>query len=142
MTSDPTGRPLEDRDYQDLLAFRNELRRFLRWSEDRAHDAGLTPALHQLLLVIRGYPDPAGPTIAHVADALQMRHHSAVELTQRGEAAGLLHRERDPADLRVVHLGLTGHGARQLETLTRQHLPRVRALASTLEGTLPATVRA
>jgi DNA-binding MarR family transcriptional regulator len=136
MNHDPTDRPLEDRDYQDLLAFRNELRRFLRWSEEQARDAGLTPALHQLLLVVRGHPDPTGPTITQAADALQMRHHSAVELAQRGEAAGLLRRVRDVTDLRVVHLDLTDHGARQLETLTRQHLPRVKALASALDGTL------
>jgi DNA-binding MarR family transcriptional regulator len=84
--------------------------RFLRWSEDRARDAGLTPALHQLLLVVRGHPDPAGPTIADVADALHMRHHSAVELAQRAQTAGLLDRERDSADHRRVHLTLTAHG--------------------------------
>jgi DNA-binding MarR family transcriptional regulator len=139
MNPNPTERPLSDRDYQDLLAFRNELRRFLRWSEDRAQEAGLTPALHQLLLVVRGHPDPAGPTIAQVAEALQMRHHSAVELTQRAQATGLLDRERDNADHRRVHLTLTDHGARQLEALTRQHLPRVQALASALTGTPQST---
>ena len=52
-------RPLLDEDYQRLLAFRSELRDFLRWSEQTAHDAGLTPSLHQLLLVMRGHPDDA-----------------------------------------------------------------------------------
>ena len=38
-----TRTALRDEDYQRLLAFRTELRDFLRWSEQAAHDAGLTP---------------------------------------------------------------------------------------------------
>jgi hypothetical protein len=45
-----------------LLTFRTGLRRFLHWSGEQAAAAGLTPARHQLLLAIRGHPDPAGPT--------------------------------------------------------------------------------
>ena len=41
---------LRDADYEDLLALRTGLRRFLRWSEQQAEEAGLTPAQHQLLL--------------------------------------------------------------------------------------------
>ena len=33
-----------DADYERLLAFRDGLRRFLRWSEGEAKRAGLTPA--------------------------------------------------------------------------------------------------
>ncbi len=54
-----TGRPLLDEDYQRLLAFRSELRDFLRWSEQAAQNAGLTPSLHQLLLVAARPPHPA-----------------------------------------------------------------------------------
>jgi DNA-binding MarR family transcriptional regulator len=139
MTTPPATDRLGDSDYQDLLAFRNELRRFLRWSEDRAHEAGLTPALHQLMLVVRGHSDSAGPTIAQLAEALQTRHHSAVELAQRAEVTGLVRRSRDVVDNRVVHLTLTEHGSRQLETLTRQHLPRIQALAIALAATLRST---
>ena len=49
-----------DEDYRRLLELRTGLRRFLRWSESQAEAAGLTPAQHQLLLAIRGHPDPAG----------------------------------------------------------------------------------
>jgi len=44
---------LSDADYQQLLEFRDGLRRFLHWSEQQATGAGLTPAQHQLLLAIR-----------------------------------------------------------------------------------------
>jgi hypothetical protein len=43
-----------DPDYATLLAFREALRRFNRWTEDEAKAMGITPAQHQLLLCIRG----------------------------------------------------------------------------------------
>jgi DNA-binding MarR family transcriptional regulator len=134
-----TTRPLRDKDYQSLLAFRTELRGFLRWSEQTAHNAGLTPSLHQLLLVIRGHPAPHGPTIGQAAEELHIRHHSTVELAQRAETAGLLQRERDPTDHRQVHLTLTDHGRAQLESLTREHLTRIKALADILQLVIHST---
>jgi DNA-binding MarR family transcriptional regulator len=128
-----TDAPLTDDDYAELLAFRTELRRFLRHSEEAAQAAGLTPALHQLLLAIRG----AGrqePTISTVAEALQVRHHTAVELVQRAERDGLVRRRRDAEDQRQVRLRLTARGRRQLEQLTRAHLPLIRALAQRLNA--------
>lgn len=130
--------PLLDEDYQRLLAFRSELRSFLRWSEQAAHNAGLTPSLHQLLLVVRGYPTAPGPTIGQAAQELQIRHHSVVELAQRAETAGLICRDRDTVDHRRVHLTLTSHGRKQLEALTREHLTHIQALAHTLEHVLSA----
>lgn len=139
MTRAATARPLLDEDYQRLLAFRSELRDFLRWSEQSAHNAGLTPSLHQLLLVIRGHPTTPGPTIGQAAEELHIRHHSAVELAQRAESTGLICRERDPLDHRRMHLELTDRGREQLEVLTRAHLPRIQALAGVLEHVLQGT---
>ncbi len=136
MTRPSPPAPLLDEDYQRLRAFRSELRDFLRWSEQTAHDAGLTPSLHQLLLVIRGLPIASGPTIGEAAQELHIRHHSAVELAQRAETTGLIRRERDTDDHRRLHLELTDHGRHQLETLTRAHLPRIQALAGILDHVL------
>ncbi len=130
----PSARRLHDSDYQRLLEFRTELRDFLRWSEQAAHDAGLTPSLHQLLLVVRGHPSIAGPTIGDAAELLHIRHHSVVELAQRAEAAGLLERVRDERDHRRLHLKLTNHGHVQLESLTREHLTRIETLAGVLDS--------
>ena len=82
--------------------------------------------------MIRGHPTTPGPTIGEAAEALHIRHHSAVELAQRAETTGLILRERDPLDHRRMHLELTQHGRQQLENLTRQHLPRIQTLAETL----------
>jgi len=123
-----TGDTVTDADYQRLLAFRTELRRFLHWSEERARDQGLTPAQHQLLLAIRGHDGPEGPTVGDVASALLLRHHSAVGLVDRASDAGLVRRHPDPVDQRVVRLRLTARGARVLATLSEQHLEELQRL--------------
>lgn len=122
------ARTLSDRDFQHLLRFRTELRRFLRWSEERAQAEGLTAAHHQLLLAVRGSADPAGATIKEVADALLLRHHTATELVDRAESAGLLRRERDDTDHRVVRLRITRTGVAKLARLSRQHLDELARL--------------
>jgi DNA-binding MarR family transcriptional regulator len=134
---------LDQQDYERLLAFRTGLRRFLSWSGQQAEAAGITPAQHQLLLAVRGHPDPRGPTIGEVAGYLLVRHHSAVELTDRAEAAGLVARQTDASDARTVRLVLTGHGAERLETLAASHLEELARLTSqmhTLWAGLEATM--
>ena len=70
-----------------------------------------------------------------------MRHHSAVELAQRAETAGSCAAAR-PGDHRLVHLTLTDHGRAQLESLTREHLARIEALADVLQLVVhPPTAR-
>lgn len=123
---------LSDDAYARLLALRTGLRQFQRWSEQRARTAGLTPAQHQLLLAVRGHGDPRGPTIGEVADYLLLRHHSAVGLVDRTDAAGLVRRERDADDHRVVRLHLTEEGARRLEALSALHLEEIERLATEL----------
>jgi DNA-binding MarR family transcriptional regulator len=123
---------VREEDYRRLLGFRTELRRFLRWSEDEAAAAGLTPAQHQLLLAVRGHPHPAGPTIGELAQYLVLRHHSVVELIDRAAKAGLVKRVGDEEDHRVVRLLLTRSGAQAIERLSRLHLEELRRLAPLL----------
>jgi DNA-binding MarR family transcriptional regulator len=124
--------PLSDRDYQALARFRAALRRFLRFSEQAARDAGTTPAQHQLLLAVRGHAKPEPPTIADLADALQLRHHSAVELIDRAEAAGLVTRRADVNDLRRQRVSITAAGRRLLEGLTVVHRDELRRFRTQL----------
>jgi DNA-binding MarR family transcriptional regulator len=123
-----------DEDYRRLLELRTGLRRFLRWSERHAEAAGMTPAQHQLLLAIRGHSDPRGPTVGDVAAYLLLRHHSAVGLVDRAEAAGLLERGQDRDNLSAVRLRLTDKGSRQLEALSEQHLEELAHLAPTMQA--------
>ena len=121
---------LTDEEYAELLAFRSALRRFLSWSEAQARAVDITPAQHQLLLVIRGWAERAGPTIGEVATELQLRHHSAVELIDRAERAGLVERGADAHDRRVVRLALTPTGASKVRSLSLLHREELRRLST------------
>lgn len=122
------GREVTTEDYRRLLEVRTRLRRFLHWSEERAREAGLTPAQHQLLLAVRGHPGAGNPTVGDVAGHLLLRHHSAVQLVDRAAAAGLLVRTRDPDDHRRVRVALTAEGTASLESLSSQHLEELSRL--------------
>lgn len=123
-----------DEQYEQLLRMRTGLRRFLRWSEEQARREGLTGAQHQLLLAVRGHPDGRGPTIGEVAEYLALKHHSAVGLVDRTEAAGLVVRRADREDHRVVRLQLTAKGGRCLANLSAAHIEELRRLAPELQA--------
>lgn len=129
--TDYADRP-DQADFEHLLVLRIGLRRFLRWSEQKARAAGLTPAKHQLLLAIRGHPDQAGPTVGDVAGHLLLRHHSAVELINRAAADGLVKRTPDPDGRGVVRVTLTPAGADKLDALAETHLQELAHLAPTM----------
>jgi DNA-binding MarR family transcriptional regulator len=124
--------PLEQSDFEHLLELRTGLRRFLRWSGHQAEAAGLTPAQHQLLLAVKGHPDPAGPTIGEIADYLVLRHHSAVGLVDRAVAEGLVKRNSDVSSKSVVRITLTQKGAAKLDALAEAHLQELAHLAPTM----------
>jgi DNA-binding MarR family transcriptional regulator len=119
-------------DFENLLAFRTGLRRFMHWSQTQAQAAGLTPAQHQLLVAIKGHPGGRGPTIGDLAGYLLLRHHSAVELVDRAEAAGLVARRSDADDGRVTRVRLTADGEARLDKLVPAHLDELRSLAPIL----------
>lgn len=135
----PHDQSISDADYARLLTVRTRLRRFEHWSAEQASAHGLTSSQHQLLLAIRGHPEPAGPTIGQVAEYLLIKPHSAVELVDRTQRAGLLNRCRDSDDHRVVRLRLSPDGSRILAALTSAHideLGRLAALVESMIGTL------
>ncbi|HTY41679.1 MAG TPA: MarR family winged helix-turn-helix transcriptional regulator [Thermoanaerobaculia bacterium] len=111
---------LRETDYQRLARFRQALRRFLRFSEQAARRAGVSPAQYQLLLFVRSFGDDA-PAVSDLADRLQVLHQSAVGLVDRCERAGLVRRRRDEKDRRRVRVALTASGRRLLADLVREH---------------------
>jgi DNA-binding MarR family transcriptional regulator len=119
-------RPISDADYQALARFRHALRIFQRFSEDAARAAGLTPAQHQLLLAVKGWIGDDPPTIGEVAERLQLKHHSAVELVQRAAAAGLIETAPDVHDGRRQRLSVTEAGEQKLESLSVLHRDELR----------------
>ena len=129
---------ISKRDYEMLASFRYALRVFLHFSEEAAHDAGLTPQQHQALLVIKGFPGRDHVTVGELAERLQIRHHSAVGLADRLVKHKYLSRTRDSKDHRVVYVAVTKRGETVLEKLTAQHREQLRRLGPQIKSVLKA----
>jgi DNA-binding MarR family transcriptional regulator len=131
-----SDRPLSDRDYRALARFRHALRVFQRFSEDAARAAGTTPSQHQLLLAIKGWTGDRPPAVADLADLLQLRHHSTVELIQRATTAGLVSSATDPDDHRRHLTTLTPRGGELLASLSLQHRDELRRFRTEMHDLL------
>jgi DNA-binding MarR family transcriptional regulator len=107
--------------YRSLAEFRYQIRRFLRYSEDAARECGIEPQQHQLLLGIKGLPKDKHPTIGELADRLQIKPHSAVELVNRLTEHGFVTREIGKKDRRAVLIRLTPAGEQVLHALSMEH---------------------
>ncbi len=119
----------EPEEFERVLAqlanFRYLLRKFLRFSESAARGVGITPQQHQLMLGIAGFTDTGKATVSELAEFLQERHHSVVGLIDRAALSGLVRRETDPSDRRVVLVSLTPRGRSILKRLSVQHRDEV-----------------
>ena len=115
-------------EYEMLAAFRFALRQFLRFSEDAAQEAGITPQQHQALLAIKGFPGRDRVSVGELAGRLQVAHHSAVGLIDRLVMEKLVAREASEEDRRRVFITLTRHGEDVLETLSSAHREQLRRM--------------
>jgi DNA-binding MarR family transcriptional regulator len=129
-------------DYQALAAFRYQIRKFLHFSERAVKQAGLENGQYQLLLTIKGMPTGVRPRVRELANRMQIRHHSAVELINRLEAGGYVHRERAQADRREVLLTLTPKGERTLGELARHHHDELSTAGPSLVAALRRVMQA
>ena len=66
-----------------MAELRYQIRRFMRFSENAAQQAGMEPHQHQLLLALKGLPRGMKPTITALAERMQLQHHSTVGLVDR-----------------------------------------------------------
>jgi len=132
--SDGSG-PLTKQDFEALARFRFGIRRYLRFSEETVRSHGVTPQQYQLMLAIKGYPGRDWAMVRELADRLQLRHHSVVELVNRAQSQGLVQRTTDPDDARAVRVLLTEEGERLLGRLSALHRDELRRMDAAL--TLP-----
>lgn len=114
-----------------MAELRYQIRKFLRFSENAARQAGIEPQQHQLLLAIRGLPDAASPTIGVLAERMQLQHHSTVELVDRLVDRNFLCRLRSTNDRRQVLVKLTHDGENFLEKLSLHHLEELQSAGPT-----------
>jgi DNA-binding MarR family transcriptional regulator len=124
---------LSDDDYQAQANFRYAMRRFFRHSEEQARMCKITPQQHMLLLIVRGHPKYPGVSITEIAEHLQIRHHSASLLVERGVRRGLLIRQQDQNDRRRALVSLSPEGTHVLEQITLSNRSELKALENALK---------
>jgi DNA-binding MarR family transcriptional regulator len=128
-------------EFRALAEFRHQIRQFLNGSEQAARAAGLEPQQYLFLLALRGLPAGHTATIRELAERMQLRHHSTVEMVNRLERQQLLRRERSRADRRQVILHLTPRAERILSRLARQRIEELRTAAPSLVRALTTAIR-
>lgn len=128
-------------EFRALAEFRYQIRIFLNGSEEAARGAGLEPQQYLLLLALRGLPLGSVASIRQLAERMQLRHHSVVELVNRLEKRALLRRERSRTDRRQVIVSLTPRGEKILTRLAKQRIAELRTAAPVLVRALAAVIR-
>ena len=128
-------------EFRALAEFRHLIRAYLNGSEEAARKAGLEPQQYLFLLALRGLPLGRVASIRELANRLQLRHHSVVELVNRLERRSLLRRERSRSDRRQVIVHLTPRGERILTCLAKQRIAELRTAAPVLVRSLTAVIR-
>jgi DNA-binding MarR family transcriptional regulator len=132
---DPSGNGAETltkQDFEALARFRFGIRRYLRFSEETVRSAGVTPQQYQLMLAIKGFPGRDWALVRELAERLQLRHHSVVELVTRAQREGLVERAPDPDDARAVRVLLSRQGERVLGRLSALHREELRRMDAAL----------
>jgi DNA-binding MarR family transcriptional regulator len=128
-------------EFRALAEFRYRIRIYLNGSEEAARNAGLEPQQYMLMLALRGLPVGRNPSIRDLAERLQLRHHSVVELVDRLEQRQLLRRERSRTDRRQVFVHLTPRGEKILTRLAKQRILELRTAAPALVRSLTEVIR-
>ena len=128
-------------DYATLAEWRYQLRLLLGRRESAARAAGIEPQQYLLLLQVKGLQARGMVTVGMLAERLQIRHHSAVELVDRLVERGLVARRRDDGDRPQVVVTLKAAGEAVLRRLALYSLAELRTEAPALLATLRRLVR-
>ncbi|HEX3371386.1 MAG TPA: MarR family transcriptional regulator [Candidatus Acidoferrales bacterium] len=136
-----SGGAMTAAEFRALAEFRYQIRIFLNGSEEAARDADLEPQQYMLMLALRGLPAGTEASIREIAERMQLRHHTVVELVDRLENRQLMRRERAKADRRQVILHLTPRGERILTKLAKQRISELRTSAPALVRALTAVIK-
>jgi DNA-binding MarR family transcriptional regulator len=131
-TDDRATQPLTKAEFEALARFRFGIRQYLRFSEEVVRRHGVTPQHYQVLLALKGFPGREWATVGELADKLQLRHHSVVELINRAQKQELVQRAAHPTDWRAVRVELLPEGQRVLERLSELHRDQLRRMSGPL----------
>jgi len=118
---DTQSAPIDEDGYFGLAGVRRALRQFLSFSEVAATSAGITTQQYQAMLAIRA-SRKRRLAIKDLAEELLIKPNGAVQLVDRLEVAGMVRRDPDDTDRRVVAVSLTELGDRVIAVLAAEHM--------------------
>jgi DNA-binding MarR family transcriptional regulator len=119
---------LTRKEYAALAAFRYAMRKFLRASKEHlTAKAGLTPEQYEALLALKAFSGAGGLLVGQLSERLQVKHHTAVSLTDKLLRRELVTKERGQTDRRRVYVKLTPAGSALLASLAQLHRDELRA---------------
>src|SRR5438132_9806667 len=122
---------LKNTDYEALASYRYALRKFLRFSKEYlAQKARLTPEQYEALLALKAFSTLHGLLVGEMSERLQVKHHTAVSLTDKLAQRNLVTKQRVGRDRRHVHVKLTPAGMKLLESLAFAHHKEIRHRSS------------
>ncbi len=126
--------PLDKAGLERQSRFRYELRRFLRFGEEASRAAGVTALQYHLLLHTQAFQGREWASIGELAERLQAQPHGVVALVSRCEEAGLVRRQDNAEDGRLVEVHLTTKGRRLVARLAAEHLAQLGELKAVVEA--------
>lgn len=132
---------LQTNDYLALAAFRYELRKFLRFSKEYLAHHQLTPAQYEALLALQAFSSDKGLTVGELSERLQVKHHTAVSLTDKLARRNLVTKYRAEPDRRNVCVKLTANGTAILAAVAMAHRREMRSRSPAMIEALKALRR-
>src|SRR6516165_5599720 len=102
--------------------------------DERTLAVGIASGLERLIGLVRSLTPPDGISLTALAVQEGVTQPAMTQLIGRLQDAGLVRREADPADGRVVQVRLTDQGR---ETLARRRAVRAERLAAVLDQISP-----
>ncbi|WP_328908547.1 TetR family transcriptional regulator [Streptomyces sp. NBC_00234] len=137
--ADAAPHPVPDDSAASLFAVLNECAlRYQALIGRTVRAYGISPSAYEVIAALRDAGEPYRLTMGEVADAGTVRAGGLTQHADRLEAAGLIRRERDAGDRRVVRLCLTPEG---LELARRVHAARSDQERELLAGLAPGDRR-
>ena len=107
------------------------LRKFLRFSKHVASArARLTPEQYEALLALKAFSPREGLTVGQLSERVQVKHHTAVSLTDKLSARKLVTKRRGSPDRRYAYVKLSHGGAKLLKSLAAAHRREIRKHAA------------
>lgn len=124
---------LTKHDYHSMASIRYVLRKLLRFSKDFVRaKARLTPEQYEALLALKAFSNDEGLTVGQLSERVQVKHHTAVGLTDKLAARKLVTKRRGSPDRRYVYVKLTPKGAKLMASLAVGHRREIRTHAGQL----------